>query len=113
MGMAAGFLACRLCLSFEGKRSFYPLLDQESFEDLKFSLDLITDLCDENVHPRMICDSCSDITQQFIKLKKLALENERLILKYQKQIQKHGVKYALENNTTVVKKQCSKIDIDL
>ena len=95
---------CRLCLSTEDKRSFYPLVNNEFFQHLKASLALMTDLGDTTIQPSFICDECDDLTKRFINLKKLALENETILIKYQQQILETGLKNAIE----IAKADCSK-----
>jgi hypothetical protein len=88
--------ACRLCLSTEIHRLYQPLLDQEDIEHLKASLALATDLSDITIQPAYICDECDNVTKRFIKLKKVALKNEKLLINYQDQIVKNGLKNTLE-----------------
>ena len=89
--------ACRLCLSTEIHRLYQPLLDQEDIEHLKASLALVTDSSDITFHPAYICDQCENVTK---RLKKVALKNEKLVIKYQDQILRNGLKNALETART-------------
>jgi len=88
--------ACRVCLSTELQRSYYPLLELEDLDLLQASLALVTDLSDSSIKPACICSECDDIIKRFLKLKKDALENEILVVKYQQQIIRSGLKHAIE-----------------
>ena len=100
IAMAVENEACRLCLSTEIHRLYQPLLDHEDIEHLKASLTLVTDLSDITIQPAYICDECDNVTKRFIKLKKVALKNEKFLINYQDQVVSNGLKNAIETAKT-------------
>ena len=88
--------ACRLCLSTEMHRSYSFLLHNNNLEHLQAILALQTDLNDNSIKPTHICDDCDTVIKRFLKLKKVASENELFLIKYQQQILTKGLKAVKE-----------------
>jgi len=89
--------SCRICLSTELHKSYSLLLDHEDIGQLQISLTLLTDLSDSSIKPAHICDDCHTVTKRFMKLRRAALENEMLVIKYQKEILTSGLKVVKDN----------------
>ena len=88
--------ACRLCLSTEMHRSYSLLLHNDNLEHLQAVLALQTDLNDNSIKPTHICDDCDTVIKRFLKLRKVASENELFLIKYQQQILTKGLKAVKE-----------------
>lgn len=92
--------SCRICLSSDIQdlpfTSYTPLTsDHNRSEHIGLLLELQTRLNDLSLYPQFICSICSDKINDFLELKEKAQENERIILKYQAEIEKQGVKFVL------------------
>ena len=83
---------CRLCLTTDKSRSYYFLLDLEHLEALSQYFSLDSDLKDTTLHPKHICDECNLVINRFLKLKKIATQNDKFVMKYQAQIQSRGIR---------------------
>jgi len=98
MARAREVEACRFCLTTDVTRYYYPLLDIEDMPLLQDSLALVTNLNDSSIKPKFFCEDCDNIIKRFLKLKKEALDNEKLLMKYQKEIVQSGLRKVLEQS---------------
>jgi len=72
-------------------------LDHHRSEHIGLLLELQTRLDDESLYPQFICSFCSDKLNDFLELKEKALESERIVLKYQAEIEKHGLRHVMNS----------------
>ena len=77
-------------------RSYSLLLHNDNLEHLQAVLALQTDLNDNSINPTRICDDCDTVIKRFLKLRKVASENELFLIKYQQQILTKGLKAVKE-----------------
>jgi len=73
--------ACRLCLTADPNLSYIPIADHEDINEVIWSLSLKSDFSDETLHPAHICDQCSLVLKRFLKLKKKALDSEKILFR--------------------------------
>jgi len=86
---------CRLCLTTDKSRSYYSLLNLEHLEILSQSFSLDSDLRDPTLHPKHVCDECNLVINRFVKLKKIATQNDKFVRKNQERVRGQGISEAV------------------